>query len=134
LCALAYSNPIANIYFFGLMAVAVAFFSSAQDVVIDAYRREILEERELGLGTSLAIGGYRVGMLVSSGAALALSDLISWTYVYLIMAGCVAAGSITVLFAPEPKVYRTPKSLQEAFIDPFTDFFKRNGAVLILVF
>jgi len=134
LVGMALSDPTKNTFLIGVIAVLVAFFSATQDIVIDAHRRETLAEDELGFGTSLYIGGYRVGMMLSGGAAIALSDHLPWEIVYLLMAGCLLIGVITVLLSPEPEVTRTPKSLQEAFVEPFTDFFKRHGAWVILAF
>src|SRR3990167_1964861 len=82
------------------LAVFVSFFSASQDIVIDAYRRELLRDEELGLGSSLASNGYRIGMLISGAFALFLADRIQWNYVYLLLAGSLFIGMITAFLGP----------------------------------
>ena len=122
----------------GLLALAallVTFFSASQDIVIDAYRREALADRELGLGASLYVNGYRVGMLLASGGGLILADFLPFPVVYRLMAGFMLLGILTTVFAPEPEVAEgTPTSLREAVIRPFVDYFSRRHAVLVLLF
>src|SRR5262249_35584186 len=80
---LALLSPAANPWQVGLFAVLIAFFSASQDIVIDAYRREILPDEQLGLGSSMAVTGYRIGMLISGALALLMADRIPWRFVYL---------------------------------------------------
>ncbi len=90
---------------FGLMALAaclVAFFSATQDIVIDAYRREDLPDNELGLGSSLYIYGYRLGMLLAGGGGLIMADHMPFAHVYGIMALCLLPCLITTWLTPEP--------------------------------
>jgi PAT family beta-lactamase induction signal transducer AmpG len=117
------------------LAVLVSFFSASQDIVIDAYRRELLRDEELGLGSSLAVNGYRIGMLISGAFALFLADRISWSYVYLLLAASLLIGIITTCLAPGAEGQTIPpKSLREAVIEPFIDYFKRVGSFEILAF
>ena len=117
------------------LALVIAFLSATQDIALDAYRREILSVHEFGLGNSLAITGYRLAMIFSGAMALWLADHMSWHAVYMIMACGMLVGVVTTLLAPEPIVEaRAPQSLQEAFVEPFTEFLKRRGAILILLF
>ncbi|MCK5341179.1 MAG: MFS transporter, partial [Desulfobulbaceae bacterium] len=128
------SGPI-QVMFFVLAAFLVTFFSASQDIVIDAYRREDLVDRELGLGSSYYIYGYRIGMLVVSGGGLILADHLSWTFVFFIMALCLVPGMITTFIAREPPVTeKAPAGFRESVIDPFADFFRQPGAIWILVF
>lgn len=116
-------------------ALVMSFFSASQDIVIDAYRRESMSEDELGLGSSLYVSGYRVGMLISGAGALALADILSWGQVYLSMGAVMAAGCAVTLFAFEPKeVVITRPSMKEAVIAPLVDYFKRDGAIICLLF
>lgn len=116
-------------------ALLLTFFSATQDIVIDAYRREALTDDEQGLGASLYVNGYRVGMLLASGGGLILADLVSFSTVYLLMAGLMSIGLITTLMAPEPDLEPgQPKTLQQAVIQPFVEFFSRHHALLILLF
>jgi MFS transporter, PAT family, beta-lactamase induction signal transducer AmpG len=89
----------------GLMAVAaivVVFMAATQDVVIDAYRIEILSDDEQGAGSAMTTYGYRFGMLASGAGALYLSDYMSWFAVYAIEAALLLLGMATVLMAREP--------------------------------
>jgi PAT family beta-lactamase induction signal transducer AmpG len=114
-------------------AVLVAFLSASQDIVIDAYRTDLLEPEERPLGAAAAVLGYRIGMLSSGGGALILSDHLAWRTVYAIMASLVLVGiATTVLLAPEPVADRPPRTLADAVVAPLVDFFTRPGAVQLL--
>ena len=116
-------------------ALLLSFFSATQDIVVDAYRRETLPDNELGLGASLFVNGYRVGMLFASGGGLILADHVPFATVYLIMAGAMLVGVATTLYAPEPAAETgTPRTLRAAVIEPFADFIGRRDAMLILLF
>ncbi len=129
------TQPGINPWMVAVSALAVAFFSAAQDIVIDAYRREDLSDEELGLGSSLYITGYRIGMWLASGGGFILADHLSFSTVYVIMALCVLPGMITTLLTPEPPTpMGIPKSLKEAVTDPFREYFQRTRAIWILAF
>ncbi|MBF0207142.1 MAG: AmpG family muropeptide MFS transporter [Oligoflexia bacterium] len=130
------ANPKVSPLMVVLSAIIVTFFSASQDILLDAYRREILSDNELGLGSSVFVNGYRVAMLLSSSGALILADqLHSWPSVYLIMAGFMSVGIIATLIADEPQSEAPPPStLQEAVVGPFVDYFRRDYAMLILAF
>lgn len=119
-----------------IFALLTAFFSASQDVVVDAYRREVLTDQQLGLGSSLYVLGYRIGMLVATSLAPILSDQMSWQKVYWVMASFVFVGIITTFFAPEPEIHaEKPKRLfQDALWAPLKDYFTRPHAVVILIF
>ncbi|MEJ2586843.1 MAG: AmpG family muropeptide MFS transporter [Deltaproteobacteria bacterium] len=119
-----------------LAAFLVTFFSASQDIVVDAYRREDLTDEELGLGSSLYVNGYRVGMLLASGGGLILADYIPFSAVYLIMAACMFPGILTTLLAREPDIggMTPPQSIKEAVIDPLVEYFSRPSALWILAF
>lgn len=128
-------NPAEQPLLLALIALLVSFFSASQDIVIDAYRRESLSDEEQGLGASLYVNGYRIGMLVASGGGLILAASIPFSAVYALMAGAMLIGIATTLFAPEPAVAAgTPRTLRAAVIEPFTEYFRRPDALLILVF
>ena len=129
------TDPAASPWMVAAAAFLVTFFSASQDIVVDAYRREDLSDEELGLGSSLYVNGYRLGMLLASGGGLILADYIPFTSVYLIMAGCMLPGVLTTLLAPEPPLPPgAPRRLREAVIDPLTEYFSREGALWILAF
>ena len=133
--ALAFSQPAQAPGVVAVLALLVAFCSSSQDIVVDAYRTEILSQEEFGVGSSLYVMGYRIAMLVSGGGALILSDHMSFRAVYLIMASTMLLGVFTTLIAPEPEVRAAPpKSIHEAFILPLVEYFKRRGAIETLLF
>jgi len=135
IAALGWTHPGQSPYTVAIVAWLVTFFSSSQDIVIDAYRREALSDRELGLGSSLYVNGYRVGLLLASGGGLILADFLPFSVVYQIMAGGMLVGIVTTLFAPEPVIVEgTPATLRDAVIQPFTDYFRRHHALLVLLF
>ena len=134
LIGLGMSNPVLHPRLLALAALAVSFFSASQDIVVDAYRREDLSDRELGLGSSLYINGYRVGMLLASGGGLIMADHIPFSMVYLIMALCLLPGVITTLLTPEPSVASLPRTLRSAVVDPLVEYFSRPDALWILAF
>lgn len=132
--ALGQTEPARAPWLVALAAFFVTFFSATQDAVVDAYRREDLADEELGLGSSLYVNGYRIGMLLASGGGLILADHIPFSRVYLIMAACLLPGVATTLLAGEPPVAETPTSLRAAVIDPLRDYFARPEALWILAF
>ncbi|WP_413291810.1 AmpG family muropeptide MFS transporter [Bdellovibrio sp. HCB185ZH] len=132
-------SPLNNLSLMAIMAVLIAFFSATQDIAIDAYRREILSNQELGLGSSLNIYGYRIAMLVSGGLGIGMVGNefwpISWGQLYFLMAAIMGIGLLTTFFAPEPKLDSPPpKSLYQAAVEPFAEFLRRPGAAYILLF
>jgi PAT family beta-lactamase induction signal transducer AmpG len=135
IAGLGQSDPGQNPWLLALAAFLVTFFSASQDIVVDAYRREDLSDEELGLGSSLYINGYRVGMLLASGGGLIMADFMDFAMVYLILAGCMLPGLITTLLTPEPATPAgTPRTMREAVLDPLVEYFSRKGAVWILAF
>ena len=135
IAALGYSDPVSNVVAMVVAAILVSFFSASQDIVIDAYRREDLADEELGLGSSMYIYGYRLGMLLAGGGGLIMADHMPYSRVYLIMAACMVPGVVTTLLTPEPKIRAgTPRTMKEAVIDPMVEYFSRTNAIWILVF
>ena len=134
--ALAFIDPTQRLDLFSLAAFAVAFFSASQDIVVDAYRTEILDEASYGAGAGIATTGYRIATLISGGVALVMADRTSWTNVYLCMAALSLVGAVTLLLSPEPKLKRSLKSahLRDTLLLPFIEFFERHGAMEILLF
>jgi len=129
------TNPGKSPWMVAFAAFLVTFFSASQDIIVDAYRREDLSDEELGLGSSLYVNGYRVGMLLASGGGLIMADHIPFGYVYLIMALCLLPGIITTLLAKEPDLpVGVPRTLKEAVIHPLSEYFGRKDALWILAF
>jgi PAT family beta-lactamase induction signal transducer AmpG len=125
-----------------LAAVAVAVFSASQDIVIDAYRIEILDDEQQGAGAAMTQAGYRLALLVAGAGALFLAEKLSdWSIVYLAMGMLVAVGMVVALLAPQPQTGTLPPSaenwLYSTVVKPFSEFFTRNGpavAITILAF
>ncbi|MBV9774112.1 MAG: AmpG family muropeptide MFS transporter [Gemmatimonadetes bacterium] len=138
IAAMALQDPQRSLRFLALAAVAVAFFSATQDIAFDAYKIDVLDERERGPGASLGVLGYRIALLATGSAAFILADRMPWTRVYLIMAVLMLVGIGATFWAPEPRrPARPPASLADAIRLPFLEFFQRSGAglaVVILVF
>ena len=119
-----------------LLAVLVAFLSASQDIVIDAYRVELLSEDEQGAGAAATQVGYRIGMIASGAGALYVAAFIDWFWAYAAMAGLMLVGMITVLMTREPAVAvpRAGATLKSAVLDPFADFAARDAWLVILIF
>jgi PAT family beta-lactamase induction signal transducer AmpG len=133
-------DPATSLPFLAGAAFVMAFLSASQDVVVDAYRIEVLDEHEQGAGAAMTQAGYRIGMLVSGAGALALADVLPWSAVYAIMAATVGVGMLATLLGPEPLSRRPapPRRplafLRHAALDPFLDFTRRRGWLVILAF
>jgi len=159
--ALGTTDPGVDAWSTALAAVVVAFFSASQDIVIDAYRVDVLEERQQAAGAAAIVFGYRMGMLASGAGALLLASYASWFEVYALMAALVSVGIVATLLAPEPERRETAEAQERerrvraylatntqlaargaalaaliygAVIAPFADFMKRSGWVAILLF
>lgn len=131
-------DPQEDPFLIACIALLVAFFSASQDIVLDAYRRELLPDEELGLGNSFYIQGYRVAGLVPGGLALILADHLSWPTVHFITACFMFVGIVKTLLIREAAEHiDPPKNLTEAVVQPLVEFFSRQGvrsAVLVLAF
>jgi len=135
--ALGASDPTLEIGTVALFATLVALFSASQDIVIDAYRREILSDDELGLGNSIHVNAYRIAGLVPGSLALILADHLPWSQVFFIVALFMLPGIGFTLWSQEPASVGKPKTLLESVIEPFKEFIQRSGwqhAFWVLVF
>ena len=117
-----------------LLATAVAFLSATQDIAFDAYRTDVLRKTERGAGVGMSVLGYRLAMLVSGGLALILADRwLGWGQTYMLMGALMGGLALVTLLAPEPEQpSQPPRSLREALVDPFREFFGRSGAWTLL--
>lgn len=131
---MALTSPSFSITAMAALAVLVAFFSSSQDIVVDAYRTEALNTEEYGAGSAVYIMGYRLAMLVSGALALIMADHYSWKVVYCFMAATIMVGVIGTFLGPEPVTGKPPRTLREAVVEPLMEFFRRPGAIEILLF
>jgi len=131
--AMAFISPASAPFLMACLALMVAFSSASQDIVIDAYRADLLEEKERGFGVALSVTGYRIAMLVSGALALILSDHIGWQNTYILMAGIMSFGILGTFASPEPRLsLPAPGSMAEAFSGPLKEFFSRPAAFSML--
>jgi len=138
IAAMGYIKPELSIWTVAYLAAAVAFFSASQDVVLDAYRRELLPDIELGIGNAIHVQTYRLAGLVPGSLALILADRLPWHLVFVIVAGFMAVGLLLTLTIREAiSIPTPPKTLRDAVVEPFREFIDRKGlaaATLILAF
>jgi PAT family beta-lactamase induction signal transducer AmpG len=138
IAAMALHDPRAGLKMLAVNAIAIAFFSASQDISLDAYRTDVLRDREMGAGAAVFVMGYRVAMITTGALAFFLADRIPWTMVYLLLSVLMVVGIVTTFIAPEPVLRDAPpRTLVEAVVLPFADFFQRAGvlrALLVLMF
>lgn len=131
-------SPQKDIYTIAYLSLGIAFFSATQDIALDAFRREILTDAELGLGNSIHVNAYRIAGLIPGSLSLILADHMSWGAVYWITALFMLPGvAMTLLVKEPPLTAAIPKTLKQIVIEPFHEFLTRNGiksALLVLLF
>jgi len=136
--SMGFYSPATDLTMIVFLAGLVAFLSASQDIVIDAYRREMLSDREQGSGTALFVNAYKMSTLVPGSLSLILSDFLSWQLVFSITALFMLPGVFTTLLIREPSIYgEPPRTLREAVVLPFKEFIERSGwshAAMILAF
>jgi len=127
------TSPQNGLWFLALLAFCLTFVSASQDVAIDAYRTEVLRERERGMGAAVSVTGYRIAMLVSGALALILSEYLGWRATYMLIALIMSIGVVAVWLGPEPEDPGTPPaSMKDAVEGPFKEFFSRTGVWSLL--
>ena len=131
-------KPDLSLWTVAYLSVAVAFFSASQDIVLDAYRRELLPDVELGLGNSIHVQAYRLAGLVPGALGFILADHFDWHIVFVIIALFMFVGIVMTLVIKEAIADPTPpKTMRDAVIEPFREFIGRSGlgpALLVLAF
>jgi MFS transporter, PAT family, beta-lactamase induction signal transducer AmpG len=145
--ALGSSDPKSHLVRMGALALLVAFLSASQDIVIDAWRVEILPLELQGPGAGMIQTGYRIGMLVAGAGALVIAARAGWFAAYAVMAGLLVVGMLVFLFGPEPKVPAevaphagrggwsgVKQWFSTAVGGPFADFMRRPLWLAILIF
>ena len=128
-------TPVDSVWLLGAAALTVAFLSASQDIVFDALRADWLERDERGAGAAVSVLGYRIAMLVSGAGVLILADQwLGWHAAYWLMAALMGVGMAAtwLVVEPEPKG-EVPKTLDVAVVQPFAEFFTREGAVALLL-
>lgn len=121
-------DPTLNTSTVAALALVIAFFSASQDVAIDAYRRELLPDRELGLGNAIAVQAYRLSSLIPGSLSLILADILPWNSVFWITGGFMVIGAVTSFLVSEPES-RSPRAtgIRDTFIEPFAEYLRRKG-------
>ena len=146
LIMLGQTEPSTNPGVTALWALVVAFASASQDIVIDAFRIELLEDDEQGFGAAATQYGYRGGLIVAGAGALFAAEYGGWSFAFLLMAACMLVGVATILLTREPRRAAETETtarggpapfrqtLKQAAIDPFASFMERDSWLLILMF
>lgn len=125
---LGYLQPEQSIWAIAGLALAVAFFSASQDVVLDAYRRELLPDAELGLGNSIHVQAYRLSSLVPGSLSLILADHLAWNSVFWVTALFMLPGMVMCLLISEPdSEIPAATGLRETVVAPFREYLRRAG-------
>lgn len=131
-------HPTLDLWTIAYLAGVVAFFSASQDIVLDAYRRELLLESELGLGNAIHVNAYKIAGLVPGSLSLILADHLPWSSVFTITALFMLPGLAMSLLVREPLLKQgAPRTLRQAVVEPFHEFITRSGwnsALLVLAF
>jgi len=138
IAALGFIKPDLSIWTIAYLSAAVAFFSASQDIVLDAFRRELLLDVELGLGNAIHVQAYRLSGLVPGALGLILADHLPWHMVFVVVAMFMLVGIILTLSISEAIADPTPpRTIREAVIEPFREFLGRAGvgpALYVLAF
>src|SRR3972149_3962477 len=128
---MAFSDPRESIHIMGILALVIAFLSASQDVAFDAYRADMLTEKERGMGAGISVTAYRIALIVSGAGVLIMADHIGWEAAFLML---FVFGMIGVYLGPDiGKEVKPPATLDEAVIQPFMEFLRRDSAWLFLL-
>ena len=144
---LAFSDPKGNLLHVAIAALVVAFASASYDIIVDAFRIEICDEKNMAAGAATYVYGYRVAMWLTGFSSFVIADFFGWTISYMVMAAYILIGTITVLLTREPEVDETqlePEGdapdnayldwLKTSVIDPFLNFMQKPDWLIILLF
>ncbi|MBY0407143.1 MAG: AmpG family muropeptide MFS transporter [Rickettsiales bacterium] len=143
IAGMGFTNPSLNPWATAFCALLVAIASASQDIVIDAYRVELLPQEKQGAGAAAIVLGYRLGMIISAAGALYLASYVSWQMTYFLMAAFMGLGILLVVLTGEPKASRTETAayrgnigqwVKDAVVAPFADFMTRPHWLAILLF
>jgi MFS transporter, PAT family, beta-lactamase induction signal transducer AmpG len=133
---LAMYNPTTEIFMVTFTAVLISFFGASHDIVVDAYRRDILDDSELGFGASLASNAYLIGYrFLATVLGLTMADKFGWATSFMILAALCLVGIVGTLIAPQPvREVAAPKTVRDAVVLPFLNYLSRSGAIEMLIF
>lgn len=128
-------DPINNVKVMAILALLVAFFSATQDIAVDAYRTDVLEVKERGLGSAYYVFAYRAAMLISGGFALVIADYYSFKFTYELMAGFVLLAMLATIFAPKSiDIKPTSPYVFNTIVTSFRDLLQREKIIFIFLF
>jgi PAT family beta-lactamase induction signal transducer AmpG len=134
------ADPDEALYLVAVAAVAVGVAGATFDIIIDAYRIELLEPRQLGVGSGMSQYGWRIGAAAASAVALVLADRFGWAVAYFACAAFALPAMVVGLIMGEPARHREPAKPHGAleavvaYFSPLVEFVKRQGALVVLVF
>jgi len=137
---LALQDPQADIYRTAVAAILVGLAGATFDIVIDAYRIEILKPEQLGIGSGMSQYGWRIGSASAGALALYLAARHGWEPAYLACALFALPAVVAALWVGEPERHRDPterrggSAIIQSIVGPFVEFFQRHGALLVLLF
>jgi PAT family beta-lactamase induction signal transducer AmpG len=133
-------DPTADIAAVAIAAICVGVAGATFDIIIDAYRIELLKPEELGVGSGMSQYGWRMGAAGAGSLALIVAARADWSTAYYACAGFSLFAVFTGLWMGEPERHQEPQKLQSpvqaaiAYVSPLIEFFKRSGAVVVLIF
>lgn len=128
LVAMGFSDPRPdNLLPIGIIALVLSFLAATQDIIVDAYRIEILNKDQSIPGVSMLIFGYRLGSLTAKAGPLYLAHYFDWTVAYVVMGLLVGVGIVATLFNPEPVHEKKKRTVYETIIEPFHELIKRSS-------
>ncbi len=134
IAAMAFGDPLTSPYILCSLGLILAFFSASQDIVFDAYKVEVLESDERGLGAAVSVEGYRLAMIVSGGGSLILADHYGWRFTYLFMSLLMGLSVIFTWLAPKVTDYKErQQDLWHTIVTSFKDFLTRDKAIYFLM-
>ncbi len=134
------SDPNQSIYAVAIAAISVGVAGATFDIIIDAYRIELLEPRHLGVGSGMSQYGWRIGAAAAGALALVIADRIGWTAAYFACAAFALPAMLVAVVMGEPKRHREPAPARNpleaivAYFSPLTEFMRREGALVVLLF
>ncbi|HYL89503.1 MAG TPA: MFS transporter [Burkholderiales bacterium] len=134
------ADPGAALYQVAVAAIIVGIAGATFDIIIDAYRIELLEPRQLGVGSGMSQYGWRIGSAASGGLALVLAAKVGWEAAYITCAAFALPAMLVGLLMGEPQRHREPSKPHGvgeaivAYFSPLTEFLRREGAVVVLLF
>ena len=138
IAGLGWLSPQSDLRLIVVLSTLLALVSATLDIVLDAYRRELLPDVELGLGNAVHVNAYRIAGLIPGSLSLILADHLPWPWVFAVTAAFMLPGLAMTALVSEPVM--TPgavKTLRQAVVDPFREFLQRAGwreALLVLAF